>query len=440
MAKKKDLGKSKMEWTVDGERYTSYVLERSQYDNKSTHIIVARHNHEVKVKNIEKFFFDYHKKVSVSSFAFHASIISLVVMAFLVVPFIHSGALNVFAGAIPFIIASLTATVGYSVRKKITESKKVVIDGHDVEFAEVHDYGMSAYNERKWIRAIASDFGSGIVVKNFIDGRRHSLIGNYDYAIIRSKMENNPNAKAIKSEIDEMFEYFGSDEHHSKDVYEREDEKEVAFRHLEAIKEDMKEHESEISYKPFVVPSITSKKSVKIEDPRFVVGNVKDKIGALRSDISWVIENPSFFDSYSSISAELFEKLSEWDDLGLKSGVTDKDRAELAKTIDTLFSESKLAAEKIGMDHLHGETKARAMRASKLVRKAESTNAEDERNSLMAKAAELLAGIMDTILPKQSVEALESYRIAAITETLEQESLLVSVEEYDKVLTHSQSL
>lgn len=156
--------------------------------------------------------------------------------------------------------------------------------------------------------------------------------------------------------------------------------------------------------------------------PEISVNRLKVEIGKLRSDITWVIDHPSFFDNNSAVTEELFLKLAEWDDSSREWDV--KQQTKTANEIQELFVNAKTLAAEIGFDYLHGDTRKSMQKASALAKKALSTNHQEEAAVYMARVAAILSATIGVTIPTQTIKAVEQFAKKALpnSPTSEQKS------------------
>ncbi len=136
-----------------------------------------------------------------------------------------------------------------------------------------------------------------------------------------------------------------------------------------------------------------------------VVDGIKQQLGELRTDVEWTISNSALWDVAVPASKRFFTSLTIWDDH--RAGWTVEETVAAAAELKVLWRAALDSATRLGIDHLAAEDRHRADTAIKLVRKADSTTSEAERHQLMAKAAEVLSGIMSITLPRETMRELE---------------------------------
>lgn len=132
-----------------------------------------------------------------------------------------------------------------------------------------------------------------------------------------------------------------------------------------------------------------------------VVDDIKQHMGALRTDVVWSITNSALWDMTVPASRHFFTALTVWDDQHA-TWQTDE-LVQASAEVKVLWGAAVDTATRLGIDHLPTTDRPRANTALKLVRKAGSTTSDAERQQLMAKAAEVLSGIISITIPKETL-------------------------------------
>ncbi len=121
------------------------------------------------------------------------------------------------------------------------------------------------------------------------------------------------------------------------------------------------------------------------------VQEVKARLGALRTDLVWVIEHPSLFDGATPASSAMFEAIARWDDEF--EHLSDREADLAAGQIEDAFTTARRAAERLGLGFYAEADRGEAEMALKLVSKARSTTGP-EAAALMDKVAEILTRLL----------------------------------------------
>lgn len=121
------------------------------------------------------------------------------------------------------------------------------------------------------------------------------------------------------------------------------------------------------------------------------VQEVKARLGALRTDLVWVIEHPSLFDGATPASSAMFEAIARWDDEF--EHLSDREADLYAGQIEDVFTSARRAAERLGLGFYAEADRGEAEIALKLVGKARATTGP-EAAALMDKVAEILTRLL----------------------------------------------
>ncbi len=136
-----------------------------------------------------------------------------------------------------------------------------------------------------------------------------------------------------------------------------------------------------------------------------IVDDIKQQLGELRIDVVWTITNSALWDVAVPSSKRFFTSLTVWDDH--RDGWTVDETVAAAAELKVLWRAALDSATRLGINHLSVDDRPKADTAIKLVRKAGSTTSDAERHQLMAKAAEVLSGIMSITVPRETMRAIE---------------------------------
>ena len=135
-----------------------------------------------------------------------------------------------------------------------------------------------------------------------------------------------------------------------------------------------------------------------------VVDDIMQEMGALRTNVVWTITNSALWDVAVPSSKSFFTALTVWDDH--HAIWSDHEVVRAAAELKVLWKAGCDTAMRLGISHLSVGDRPRADTAIKLVRKAESTDSDAERHQLMAKAAEVLSGIMSIAVPRETMREI----------------------------------
>lgn len=135
------------------------------------------------------------------------------------------------------------------------------------------------------------------------------------------------------------------------------------------------------------------------------VDDIKQEIGELRINVLWTITNSALWDMAVPESRSFFTALTVWDDH--HTSWRSDDVVKAAGELKVLWKAAIDAATRLGINHLSAGDRPKADTAIKLVRKAASTPSEAERHQLMAKAAEVLSGIMSIAIPRETMREIK---------------------------------
>ncbi len=135
------------------------------------------------------------------------------------------------------------------------------------------------------------------------------------------------------------------------------------------------------------------------------VDDLKQEMGALRTDVVWTITNSALWDVDVPASRTFFTALTVWDDH--HATWRDNETVGAAAELKVLWKAAKDTAIRLGINHLSAGDRPKADTAIKLVRKAASTDSDAERYQLMAKAAQVLSGIMSITIPEETLRVIE---------------------------------
>lgn len=406
-------------WVYDGKRYT--VVSDSR-NNKPIYAVVCTddrpYSDSIPMKINKMMYAQANATQAAGLFVFGGFVASSLFWLFDASLFVVLGIV-----ATSFILAAVCGAIIF--KNKVDEHSN--IHGRPARTKHILNHNISELLKHGSIRQI--------VLYEIFEGQQKDL--DYYFSDIPARILDNVSGTSIEDEVTSsvvgLLNRVSGEKFHKLDVVKRRRHYNSVAGHLHELLDDtaklkeriVNDFESRRGWaledkgRRAVGGSVAEEDTpVALIDPSAVVGAVKDEIGLLRTDICWVIDNPAFFDSHSSISSKLFEALGNWDDMGFSDKhFSNNELSEKALNIKQLFGTAKSRAEQIGFDHLNGQSRIRVERASKLVHKAESTNSVEEHDLYMGKAAELLAGIMDVILPRQAVVALERYSPAAIEHT-----------------------
>ncbi len=135
-----------------------------------------------------------------------------------------------------------------------------------------------------------------------------------------------------------------------------------------------------------------------------LVDNIKEELGEFRTDVAWSITNSALWDVAVPASKRFFTSLTVWEDH--RGGWTVDETVAAAAELKVLWRAALDSATRLGVSHLAPGDRPKADTAIKLVRKADSTASDAERHQLMAKAAEVLSGIMSITIPRETMRAI----------------------------------
>ncbi len=136
-----------------------------------------------------------------------------------------------------------------------------------------------------------------------------------------------------------------------------------------------------------------------------VVEDIKQELGELRIDVIWTITNSALWDVAVPSTKRFFTALTVWNDH--HDNWTVDEMVASAAELRVLWRSALDTATRLGVSHLPMGDRPSADTAIKLVRKAISTTSDAERHQLMAKAAEVLSGIMSITIPQETMRELE---------------------------------
>ena len=136
-----------------------------------------------------------------------------------------------------------------------------------------------------------------------------------------------------------------------------------------------------------------------------IVDGIKQELGERRLDVVWTITNSALWDVAVPSSKRFFTSLTVWDDH--RRGWTVDETVAAAAELKVLWRAALDSATRLGVNHLSVDDRPKADTAIKLVRKADSTASDAERHQLMAKAAEVLSGIMSITIPRETMREIE---------------------------------
>lgn len=149
------------------------------------------------------------------------------------------------------------------------------------------------------------------------------------------------------------------------------------------------------------VASYSSRRDAAIH----LVDSIKQELGELRTDVVWTITNSALWDVAVPSSKRFFTSLTVWDDH--RDGWTVDETVAAAAELKVLWRAALGSATRLGIDHLSVTDRPKADIAIKLVRRAGSTTSDAERHQLMAKAAEVLSGVMSITIDRETMRAIE---------------------------------
>lgn len=122
------------------------------------------------------------------------------------------------------------------------------------------------------------------------------------------------------------------------------------------------------------------------------VDHVKERYGALLSDVIYRIENPALFDGAVPATQRFQMALLLWN-----PGADNA--AELAAELEVSFDEARRGAEAIGLEHFPAAARPIAERAVKVVSTALNSTNDGEREAARAQAAKMLNSLALYYLP-----------------------------------------
>lgn len=154
-----------------------------------------------------------------------------------------------------------------------------------------------------------------------------------------------------------------------------------------------------------VLPGPTASEEARRAAALRTVDDIKQDMGELRTNVLWSITNSALWDVAVPASRSFFTALTVWDDQRVNWRVAEVEHA--AGELKVLWTAAVDTATRLGVNHLSAGDRPRADTALKLVRKAASTTSDAERHQLMAKAAEVLSGIMSITIPRETMREIE---------------------------------
>ncbi|MBB1483758.1 hypothetical protein H5392_07770 [Tessaracoccus sp. MC1865] len=126
--------------------------------------------------------------------------------------------------------------------------------------------------------------------------------------------------------------------------------------------------------------------------PRSRVDLVKERLGALRGDIVYRIENSALFDAAVPQTQRLELALMAWDEMS-------PDVAALATEVEAAFDDARRHAEELGLDHLPETARDSGRRAARAAHAALHGDTEGERETARRRVADILSSLTLYYLP-----------------------------------------
>ncbi|WP_040284703.1 hypothetical protein [Tessaracoccus massiliensis] len=127
------------------------------------------------------------------------------------------------------------------------------------------------------------------------------------------------------------------------------------------------------------------------------VDRVKERLGAMTTDVIYRIENSALFDTSVPLTRQFNLLMMRWDDEQARLGAAALDR--LSMEVELAFTTARDHAETVGLSHLPATAQPDARRALKAAELANRATSEGEREAALLQVTRLLESIALFYLP-----------------------------------------